>query len=117
MKIITLKQLELLEACPQQRKKFKKYFGRSVEISEKLCLRFGDEFDFNWIARKTLSKKNLNKYRHNVEYYRNKYSHTRSGSKREEIARRRYERSQPRNFAKLFLSQKKNLLENLEKNK
>jgi len=53
--IIIAKQLEKLKACQKQIDRFRELFGESVEVSEKLCLKHAEEFDWHWAAGNLLS--------------------------------------------------------------
>ena len=57
MKSRILKLSTLVEhgACSDQTKLFKKMFGNSVRVTEKLCLSVADKFNFKWAARNLLT--------------------------------------------------------------
>ena len=48
--IVTLKQLDKLDACTGPRNLFEKLFGASVEITKDLCLKHASDFDWAWAA-------------------------------------------------------------------
>jgi hypothetical protein len=48
--IITLDMLKDLCACWDEREKFERHFGESVEITEELCVRYATVFDWSWAA-------------------------------------------------------------------
>ena len=55
MATITVSMLREKGACEQQVKLFTELFGESVKVTEELCIRYSDRFDFNWAARVFLS--------------------------------------------------------------
>lgn len=56
---ITLKQLIDLGACRHARKRFRELFGESVEVTDDLCVKHAEEFDWDWVASHLLSRKQL----------------------------------------------------------
>ena len=52
---LTLATLVRKGACREQREKFAKLFGKSVEITEALCAEHANEFNWDWAARNLLS--------------------------------------------------------------
>ena len=59
---LKLSKLIELDACTQQVDLFKEMFGDEVNITQKLCLRVFDKFDFKWAAYKLLNKSALAEY-------------------------------------------------------
>jgi hypothetical protein len=55
MKYITLQKLEILGACIEQRRLFKKLFGSRVAVTEKALLPHADKFSWGWAAKYLLS--------------------------------------------------------------
>ena len=49
--IVTLKQLKAKGACVAQVRKFEELFGASVEVTEALCQKHAEDFDFAWATR------------------------------------------------------------------
>ena len=52
--IITLRQLERLEACEEARDKFQELFGDSVEVTIELAKKHASDFHTDWLAQHTL---------------------------------------------------------------
>ena len=52
--IITLRQLERLEACEEARDKFQELFGDSVEVTIELAKKHASDFPIDWVAQHTL---------------------------------------------------------------
>ena len=59
---ITLLQLRKLGACADQCAEFKKRFGKSVEITEELCLSVAGVFSWDWAANNLLGAPALAEY-------------------------------------------------------
>ena len=59
---ITLLQLRKLRACAGQCDEFKKRFGKSVEVTEELCLSVADVFDWAWATQHLLGEPALAEY-------------------------------------------------------
>jgi len=55
MKKITSTQLRRAAACEDQVKLFVRHFGRSVVVTEKLCIEHAQDFDWDWAADSLLS--------------------------------------------------------------
>lgn len=62
MKRITLHQLRLARACPEQIAEFERRFGDSIEVTEEACLAVADVFDWFWAAAHLLSVDSLRSY-------------------------------------------------------
>jgi hypothetical protein len=54
-RILKLSTLIDLGACPDQVELFRKTFGESVRVTEKLCLSVSDKFAWTWAASYLLS--------------------------------------------------------------
>ena len=52
---ITLEMLKAHKACKNQYKLFAELFADGVEITEELCAKHAQDFDFEWAARHLLS--------------------------------------------------------------
>ena len=52
---LTSRKLELLRACSSQVALFKELGGDTKEITTALCIKYADQFDWNWAARHLLS--------------------------------------------------------------
>jgi hypothetical protein len=61
-RILKLSTLVEHNACSGQTKLFKKMFGNSVRVTEKLCLSVADKFNFSWAARNLLTPEALAEY-------------------------------------------------------
>jgi hypothetical protein len=59
---ITVKQLQRLNACPSQIRKFRKYFGNSVPLTYKNAIKYGDKFNCYWLAYKFFREKEFLEY-------------------------------------------------------
>ena len=59
---ITLAQLRKLGACPDEVAIFEKLFGESVEVTEALCVKHAEKFDWDWAAKRLLTKTQLDEY-------------------------------------------------------
>jgi hypothetical protein len=105
-KVITLQQLKEFNACKSQRILFKENFGDSVEISQELCVKFAQHFQFTWAAAALLSAKNYAKFRKLREKSWHNFMQAPLSSKKEKLMLERNNRVEARVFAKLFLSQK-----------
>ena len=53
--VITLDMLIEKNACQEQANLFKKYYGKSVEITEDICLKYSNKFEFDWLVDNILS--------------------------------------------------------------
>ena len=53
--IITLQQLKDKDACTPQLLLFKETFGKSVTLTEELCIKHAQDFDWSWAAYNLLS--------------------------------------------------------------
>jgi hypothetical protein len=62
-RILKLSTLIDLGACSYQVKRFRKTFGESVRVTEKLCLSASDKFDWTWAASHLLSAPALAEYK------------------------------------------------------
>ncbi len=62
MRKITLKQLKDAGACRSQRMKFKKMFGEEVVVTQKLCRKVAEIFEFNWAGIHLLNDKSTCSY-------------------------------------------------------
>ena len=60
---ITLLQLRELGACADQCAEFEKRFGKSVEVTEELCLSVADVFNWDWAAEYLLGAPALAEYK------------------------------------------------------
>ena len=54
MSILTLQTLIDKGACPEQVKKFRRKFGKQVNVTVKLCQSVAKDFDWGWAARNLL---------------------------------------------------------------
>ena len=62
-RILHLKALTDLGACAGAVKVFRKRFGESVRVTEALCIKAAQDFDFGWAARHLLSESAWADYR------------------------------------------------------
>ena len=62
-KVITLGMLIRKKACQNQVDLFKKYFGKSVEITEDICLKYYNEFEFDWLIDNMLNEERREAYK------------------------------------------------------
>jgi hypothetical protein len=64
MKSRTLKLQTIIDkrACPEQVKLFRKVFGKSVRVTEPLCVRMANQFDFTWAAQNLLTPEGVTEY-------------------------------------------------------
>jgi hypothetical protein len=61
-KIITLEQLERLNACEEQKRKFKRYFGEKVILTQAIAKKHALRFDFEWASVSLLYQKDYKKW-------------------------------------------------------
>jgi hypothetical protein len=54
---LTIQQLIDAKACQSQVDLFRDMFGKSVNITQRLCVSVADKFDFGWAAEKLLKPK------------------------------------------------------------
>jgi hypothetical protein len=54
-RILHLKTLQEHGACTDQVKLFRKRFGESVRVTEALCVKVAEDFDFDWAAQHLLT--------------------------------------------------------------
>jgi hypothetical protein len=54
--VITADRLNELRACNEQLDIFKRHFGDSVEVTLAACIKYADQFDWNWATFRLLSK-------------------------------------------------------------
>ena len=59
---ITLKDLRRMGACKEQVELYKWLFNESVELTRGNILRYGTQFDLNWIADKIMTKEQYADY-------------------------------------------------------
>ena len=60
--IITLDMLIEKEACQKQVDLFKQYFGKSVEITEEICIKYSNEFHIEWLVNNMLNEEQCELY-------------------------------------------------------
>ena len=61
-RILHLKTLTDQGACDEQVELFRKRFGESVRVTDTLCIKVAQDFDFSWAARHLLSDSVLADY-------------------------------------------------------
>lgn len=72
---ITVRQLKRAGARKDQVKLFRKLFGKEAEVTEALCVKHAQDFDFNWAAARLLPGPALKEYKRRItpaweEYWR-----------------------------------------------
>ena len=98
--IITLRQLERLEACEEARDKFQELFGDSVEVTIELAKKHASDFPIDWVARRTLEASAWGEYERARASAREKYVRAKRAS-----AREKYVRAKAAAWANEFLKQ------------
>ena len=69
MKLITLTQLQAANACSGQVELFKKHFPTGeVEVTQKLCKKVAQVFDFGWAAHNLLTPTALTQYDEAIDH-------------------------------------------------
>lgn len=63
--LLTYKRLVEKRACLKQRRKFRRLFGKSVNVTVRLCIKHSQDFDFTWAAGALLSyEQQKDRHRH-----------------------------------------------------
>ncbi len=129
---LTLQRLVELDACEEQREIFAEMFGTEVEVTEELCAKVANTFDWNWAVKNLLDAAAHAEYERTVnsayaeytraiksayvEYTRTiapasaEYERVRASARAEymrvkAITRDEYNRARATTFAKLYNSQ------------
>ena len=97
--IITLRQLERLEACKEARDKFQELFGDSVEVTIELAKKHASDFPIDWVAQHTLGASAREKYVRATASARDEWERA------EAAARDEWERAMAAAWATEFLKQ------------
>ena len=70
---ITLSQLINADACEGQRKLFEQTFGQEVEVTEEICAKYAQKFDFIWASENLLNDNQRKAYDEAVAPHENAY--------------------------------------------
>jgi hypothetical protein len=96
MSTITVDMLD--SACEEPRDLFVTLFGEQVEVTEDLCVKHADKFDWSWASKHLLTEPSVAEYRRVTAQAWDAY-------KRETAwAFTEYERVQAATFARLFIA-------------
>ena len=70
---ITLRQLIRADACEDQRELFEVTFGKSVEVTEELCAKYAQKFNFAWASVRLLNDDQRKTYYKAIAPHENAY--------------------------------------------
>ena len=109
-KKITLRILKAKGACESQCERFAALFPEGVEVTEALCIKHADDFNWDWGARHLLRASAWDEYKcakasASAEYQRAKASAWAKYERVEAPASAEYKRAKASVFAKIYLEE------------